>query len=90
MGGIQDTTYEGAVAVTQSDATNDPNGPFAGLYIGVTGDVTITTIRNQKALFKNVPQGTFLRIATNRVWSTGTAATNILGLAQVPYRGGAG
>lgn len=84
---IAEITYEGAVAPTNSDTVADPHGPFAGLYVGVAGDVTVQTLRNQTALFKSVPAGTTLRIAFTRVWSTGTAASSLLGLQQLPYKG---
>lgn len=82
---IEAITYEDAVAVTPSDSTPDTSGPFAGLYIGVTGDVKVHTLRGSDVVFKNVPQGTTLRVAVSRVWTTGTAATNILGLKQMPW-----
>jgi hypothetical protein len=34
---IQASTYDWAVAVTKSDTTNDPAGPFTGLYVSAGG-----------------------------------------------------
>lgn len=87
--GIQDTTYESAQAVTASDTTDDPNGPFAAFYVGTTGDVKVRDYRGHDTVFKNVPQGTTVRVAIKRVWSTGTGSpSTVLGLSQIPYRGG--
>lgn len=80
-------TYDDAVAVTASDGTNDPNGGangFQGLYIGGAGDVKVTTSAGTAVVFHAVPVGTVLRIRCQRVWSTGTTATNVLGLIGVP------
>lgn len=92
MGGIQDTTYEGAVPVTAHDANADPAGPFAAFYVGTTGNVKVTTLRKQDVLFKNIPQGTIIRLAITRVWSTGTVGNgaDVVGLAQLPYAGARG
>ncbi len=88
MPGIQDITYENATAVTASDTTADPAGPFAAFYVGTTGNVKVTTIRGNSVVFTNVPQGTTVRVAISRVWITGTTASTVLGLSQIPYRGG--
>lgn len=85
---IETITYEDAIAVADSDTAADPHGPFAAFYVGTTGDVTVTTLRGRKALFKNVPQGTTIRVAIQRVWTTGTGTpSTILGLMQLPYKG---
>lgn len=86
MSGINVVTYESAVAVTPSDTAVN-SVPFAGLYVGGGGDVTLLTVRKQQVLFKAVPTGTFMRIACVQVFATGTSATNIVGLGQLPYRG---
>ena len=86
-GFISNITYEGAITPTNSDTTADPHGPFAAIYVGVTGTVVVQTLRNQTATFVGVPAGSVLRIACTRVWSTGTTATSLLGLQQMPYKG---
>jgi len=70
-----------AVAVTKSDATVVD---FASLYIGGAGDVAVEA-RNMSGTaanvtFKAVPAGTVLPIACTKVLSTGTSATDIVGL----------
>lgn len=65
-----------AFAVTPSDTVNLA---VAGqLYIGVTGDVKVTTIGGTDVVFKAVPVGWLGVIRVLRVWSTGTTATNIV------------
>ena len=86
MSNIMSITYEDAIAVTPSDTVADPSGPFAGFYVGVAGDVTVTTIRGTKALFKSCQAGVTYTQAIQRVWSTGTTATNILGQVAMPYK----
>lgn len=72
-----DTLWSDAVAVTKSDSVEQN---FAGLYIGGTGDVAVKGIGGVAVTFSAVPVGTFLPIAVNRVMSTNTTATLILGL----------
>lgn len=78
-----------AIAVTPSDtkdvtnATGD-NAPYyaKALYIGVTGDVAIVAAADAvgtSVTFKAVPVGWF-PVQVRRVMSTGTTATNIVGL----------
>ena len=74
----------GASAVTVSDATPDPAGPFRGLWVGAAGSVKVTTRDGDDVTFVGVPAGTVLPVAVSRVWSTGTGVatpnTNIIGL----------
>lgn len=84
--GGKDTTWEspatGAVLVTASDVTADPNGPFRALYIGVAQTtLKVTTRDGDDVTFSAVPVGFVLPVAVSRVWSTGTTdATKIVGL----------
>ena len=50
------------------------------LYIGGAGDVKIQTASGSTLTFSSVNAGTFLPVQTIQVYSTGTTATNILGL----------
>jgi hypothetical protein len=87
MSNIMAITYEGAAAVTQSDATADPAGPFAAFYVGTTGgNVKVTTIDGSTVTLAGTLIGQIYPIAITRVWSTGTAASNILGLRALPYK----
>ena len=84
MAGTVLEVYENAFAVTVSDTTADPNGPFAGLVCDVAGTLKITTLGGQ-TLALHVIAGQHLKIAVQRVWSTGTAAT-VIGLSNPPYK----
>lgn len=72
-----DRLYSDAVAVTTSDTTEQN---YSGLYIGVTGDVTVKMASGTTETFKNAQEGTILPIVTTKVMATGTTATNILGM----------
>jgi len=88
MSDIMAVTYEDAVAVTQSDNTNDPKGPFAALQCTGTAGLAKVTTKQGTAVSIYLPQGVIVPIAVRRVWSTGTAATSIIGLLAVPLSGG--
>jgi hypothetical protein len=76
MAGMTDPAY-GAFAITKSDATVIQ---ARALYIGVTGDVAVVTEgRDASVVFKAVPVG-ILPVQVTKVLSTGTTATDILGL----------
>lgn len=92
MSNIQAITYDGAAPVTKSDSTDDPAGPFAALWIGGSGsgNLKVTMVNGDVVTLTgvvasgNVP----LRIAVNRVWTTGTDVTSIVGLKSMPFSGG--
>ena len=52
---------------------------FRALYIGVTGDVKVRTIQGTDVTFVAHPVG-YLLAMVDKVYATGTTATNILGL----------
>ena len=80
--GLESSVYDTSIAVTPSDGTNDPNGPFAALWIGVGNTLTfIDTSGNTCST--TVPAGLF-PVRVVRVKVTGTAATQILGLKGIP------
>ena len=68
-------------AVTPNDSTDLPDGTCRGLYVGVTGDVTLIAADDvtSSVLLKAVPVG-LLNVSTKRVLSTGTTATDIVAL----------
>ena len=69
------------VAVTKSDATADPGGPFRGLLIdGTAGAVKLTTSGGTAVTLSNLSVGVVYPFYFTRVWSTGTLATNVYGL----------
>ena len=73
-----------ALSVTPSDTAEiiSPAGPINNgcvLYIGVSGDLKVTTAGGDDVTFKNVPVG-FFPVQVLKVWSTGTAASEIIAL----------
>lgn len=80
---VQSLTPRSAIAVTKSDTTvydNSNLGPLSGLYVGGLGDVAVLTANGETVTFSAVPVGTILPITVQKVLSTGTTATLILGL----------
>ncbi len=92
MSSIQAITYEGGAAVTQSDTTADPAGPFAALWIGGagTGALKVTLVNGDVVTLAGVTVSgnSPLPLAVSRVWTTGTGVTSIVGLKAMPYKGG--
>jgi len=66
-----------AAAVTPS---NTGNVDFRALYIGGAGDVKIDTPEGSTVTLYSTAAGSILPIRCVRVYSTGTTATNIVGL----------
>lgn len=64
-----------ATAITPSD-TVDIVKAGSPLYIGVTGDVKVTTMMGTDVTFTAHPVG-YMPVLVRRVWDTGTTATNI-------------
>lgn len=66
--------------VTPSDTLAIKGGPARSLYVGGAGDVVAINENNVAVTFVAVPAGTVLPIATKRVNSTDTTATDIVAL----------
>jgi hypothetical protein len=78
-GNRSDEPAQGGVAITPSDSTlYTPR--LRSLYVGTTGDVAVTGADGEDVTFKNVPAGAILPIRCYKVKSTGTTASNIVGL----------
>ena len=69
-----------AKVVTPDNAVNLPDGVCSSLWIGSVGHVKVTTRKGTDVTFSNVASGTLLRIQAQRVWATGTTASNIVAL----------
>jgi hypothetical protein len=69
-------SYRGVAAVTPSDSTEVA---FSGIYVGGAGNVAVET-NDGTATFTAVPVGTILPVCAIKVLSTGTTATNLVGL----------
>ena len=89
MSDIMAITYEDVVAVTPSDTTKDPKGPFCALEATTAGGVaSIVTARGTTTTIV-LAAGVIKTIACKQVRVTGTTATGIVGyLAGPPYAGG--
>lgn len=69
----------GGFAVTPSDATVFSQ-PTRAIYVGGAGAVAVRLLDGTTLTFSAVPVGTMLHIRADKVLSTGTTATLILGL----------
>lgn len=68
-----------ASAIVPADGTN-LSSPTRGIYVGVTGNLTVRMFRGQNTItFLNVPVG-ILPIQVDRVLATGTTATQLIAL----------
>jgi hypothetical protein len=65
-----------AQAVTPSDSTDVS---FFGFYVGITGDVAVTTAKGTVVTFTAVPAGQIIPVAVSKIMSTNTTATDIVG-----------
>lgn len=70
---------DGGFDITPSD-TEDLAVPARGLYVGTTGDVTVDMINGDTLTFVSLTGGIVHPIRVRRVYSTGTDATDIIGI----------
>ena len=70
---------ERAFAITGNDSTDLTVTPRA-IYVGGAGNVKVTTIGGDTVTFSGALAGTIIPVRVTRVFSTGTTATNLLGL----------
>ena len=73
-----------AVAVTPSDTVaiqnNNSDTRGALLYVGVGGNIAVTTSAGETITFLAVPQGVILPVQVTKVLATGTTATDLISL----------
>ena len=67
-----------ATAITLDDAI-EHNPPFRAFYVGVSGNLKITTPNGDEVTFVAAPVG-ILPVEATVIWSTGTAASSVVGL----------
>lgn len=67
-----------AFAVTASDATDDPNGPFTELVVGGAGALPVVMLGGDTVTYTAVA-GQRICAAIRRVKSTGLVATGVIG-----------
>ena len=71
-----------AHALTPDDGS-DLSHITRGIYIGTSGDVTVTLAKDPDGQFvtlRNLAAGGIHGLRVKRVWATGTTATDIVGL----------
>ena len=68
-----------AVAITPSDTVNLAGGP-AVIYVGVGGNVVVTTAQGTQVTFTGVQGGTVIPVQVLRVWNTNTTASGLVGV----------
>lgn len=67
-----------AISITPSDGSNLSHACRA-LYVGVSGDVAVTTVDGDTVTLVGLAAGSFHPIHVIKVFSTGTTATDIVG-----------
>lgn len=67
-----------AVSVTPNDSTTILE--TSCLYVGTGGDVKVTMSCGLDVTFPNVQDGTFMPIKVQKVFATGTAASDIVAM----------
>jgi len=71
--------YDTALAVTPSDGSDLTGEPFFALFVGVGGDVKVDMASGTgTVVLKNCASGQILPLMVERVYSTGTTATDII------------
>jgi len=53
---------------------------YRALYVGGAGDIKLVTINGNTITFTAVPAGTILPVGCTQIFSTGTTATNLVGM----------
>ena len=72
-------TFKNSAAITLHD-TDELSNYADAIYVGVGGDVKLTTVLDTTTTFKNVAAGSTLYVACKLVFSTGTTATDLVAL----------
>lgn len=65
-----------AASVTPSDTLDLPTPSV--IYVGVSGNVRVTTAQGTDVIFSNVSSGQVIPVQVIRVWATGTTATTLV------------
>ena len=69
---------ENAAAITPSDVTDLVNATRS-IYIGGAGNLKIDTVAGDTVTLNGVVAGTVIPVRVQRVYATGTTATNLVG-----------
>lgn len=65
--------------VITTDADEDLPSPVRGIYVGVTGDLTVVAPNGATITYENIVAGVWHPITAVRVMATGTDATGLIG-----------
>ncbi len=68
-----------AFAISGNDNTDLANSTRS-IYVGGSGNIKLTTIDGSTVTFNGAIAGSILPIRAKRIFSTGTTATNLIGL----------
>jgi hypothetical protein len=71
--------YSHAFSITPSN-TVDFTYASRAIYVGTAGAISVVTVNDEVVVFAAVPAGTLLPIRAKRINSTGTGASNLVGL----------
>lgn len=77
MSQLPNSPYQKATVVVPSDATDVK---VRGLYVGMGGDIKLTTKGGSTVTLIGVQGGTFVPVAVVKVFATDTNASNIMGM----------
>lgn len=66
-------------AITKSDSAVVSPVPTS-VYVGTGGDITVVDYNDVSCLYKNFPDGSFLPIVPKKIMSTGTSASDFVGV----------
>jgi hypothetical protein len=78
-GELNTPNYSHAFSITPSN-TVDFTYATRAIYVGTAGAIAVVTINGEVVIFNAVPAGTIIPIRAKRINSTGTGASNLVGL----------
>lgn len=74
------TPFKAYGSVAEMNTDTEPFVVYAGGGAASSNDIKVTTAAGNEITFSAFPKGGFLPVQCVRVWSTGTAATNVVAL----------
>lgn len=81
---VNDLPRRGADPATNAEEITANDGTTLdetrAIYVGTSGDVKVDTADGDTVTFKNVVGGSILPIAVTKVYSTGTTASDFVGM----------
>ena len=74
-----ESTEKDAYAITGNDSTALTKSTRS-IYVGGSGNIKVTTVDGTTVTFNGAVAGSIIPVRVKRVFSTGTTATNLIGL----------